>query len=311
MKKIKIVDLSSLIPGPMASYLLAKHLGSEVTKFEDINNRDQLADMRPSQKGIGIGYSLINESKKIMVVDYRRDGLAQIKEAVKTADIFVENFKGDRAYKMGLGFEDLKAINPAIIYCSIKGYDNDHKLAGKAAHDLNILAVSGYLALENKLGRELLPPTLQWADLFTSYHLALRLMAVVLAGKKGVRLAVSMAGAFVEATSLYIKPYELVKREVEKSDFILAGAVPCYNIYEAKDGRYVAVAAVEKTLWIDFCDQIGREDLSEKQYDPLYIKEVAGEMAKYDFGYWLKNKEFDFCVTPVLTIAEAEKIVHG
>ncbi len=292
----------------MASFLLAKHLGAEVVKFEDINNRDQLADMRPSLKGIGIGYSLINGSKQVRLVDFRRDGIAQIKEAVKTADIFIENFKGDRAYKMGLGFEDLKKINPNLIYCSIKGYGEKHNLANKAAHDLNVLAMSGYLTLEDKLEEMKVPPV-QWADMFTSYHLALRLAAALAIGIKGARLMISMEEAFAEAMSLYLAPFHKIKREPEKSDFILSGSMPCYNIYKTKDDRLVAVAAVEKTLWIDFCDHIDRPDLVEKQFEPYCIKEVAKEMEKYKHDYWL-DKEFDFCVTPVLLISEATKLNH-
>ncbi len=81
--KIKIVDISTLIPGPFASFLLRKHLRAEVLKIEDINQPDALINMRPTENGIGLGYSGINSEKKILRVDMRKDGVERIKQEIQ------------------------------------------------------------------------------------------------------------------------------------------------------------------------------------------------------------------------------------
>lgn len=135
-KNIKIIDASTLIPGPFSSFLLHKHLGADVIKIEDKNQLDALADMRPTQNGIGLGYLGINSGKKIMKVDFRKDGIEKIKDEIKNANLFLQNFKPGRAFKLGIGYENLIKINPKLIYCSISGYKPNHLLSKKSAHVL-------------------------------------------------------------------------------------------------------------------------------------------------------------------------------
>lgn len=301
--KIKIIDISTLIPGPFTSFILSKHLKAEVVKIEDINQPDALVNMRPTKNGVGLGYSGINSGKKVLKLDMRKDDIEKIKLEVKDATVFIENFKPGRAFKLGIDYEDLVKINPKLIYCSITGYPPNHPLSKKSAHDLNILSLSGYLDQQFKLGEPSALPPLLLADIFTAYHTTVRILTSLL-NQQGGHLQISMFEAFLEAMHFNNYPQLKLKKDFFPNDFVMSGKLPCYCLYKSKDGGVVAVAALEKPLWIDFCHGLNHEDWIEQQFNPKLTQIVAEEMSKHNRFDWLQA-ELDFCVTPVLSINEA------
>lgn len=304
--KVKIVDVSTLIPGPFTSFILGKHLQAEVVKIEDINQPDVLANMRPTKDGIGLGYSGINLGKKVLKLDMRKDGIEKIKYEVKDANIFIENFKPGRAFKLGIGYEDLKKINSQLIYCSITGYPPSHPLSKNSAHDINILSLSGYLDQQIKLGDFSVLPPLLLADIFTAYHASVRILTSLLNGTNGNHLQISMFEAFLEAMNFNNYPQLKQHKDFSPSDYIMSGKLPCYSLYKSKDKGVVAVAALEKPLWIDFCYHLDHKDWVEQQFDIQLTERVAEEMKRYDRFHWLQE-DLDFCVTPVLSINESSE----
>jgi crotonobetainyl-CoA:carnitine CoA-transferase CaiB-like acyl-CoA transferase len=309
MKKIKIVDVSSLIPGPFASFLLAKHLNCEVLKIEDTNQPDPLINMRPTKNGIGLGYLALNENKKIIKVDFREKGVDMIKDEAKDADIFIENFKTGRTLKLGVAYEDLIKNNSRLIYCSITGFAPKSALSGKSAHDLNILALSGYLEQQYKLGDRVPLPPLLLADSFTAHNAALRVAAAIIKNELPCHVEISMHEALLEAMTINNYPQLITNNDFSTSEFLFSGRLPCYGVFDTKDGRKVAVAALEKPLWVDFCTHLKREDLTEKQYEPEITQQIEAELKKYEMEHWLSN-DLDFCVTPVLSYLEAVKLKY-
>lgn len=303
---IKIVDFSTLIPGPFTSFILKNHLNAEVVKIEDINHPDALANMRPSEEGIGLGYIGINSGKKILRVDMRRNGIEKIMKEVRTASVFIENFKTGRASKLGLGYEDILAINPKVIYCSINGYSINHPLSRKSTHDLNILAICGYLDQQIRLGGSQALSPLLLADTFTAYHASVRILVSLLNRSEGSHLQISMYDAALEAMYFNNYPQITKKKEFSVNDFIMSGKFPCYSLYKSKDDGFVVVAALEKPLWIDFCHHLGHEEWIEEQFNINLLKNVSDEIKKYDRHHWFQD-DLDFCVTPVLSICEAKK----
>lgn len=308
--RIKIVDLSTLIPGPFATFLLQKYLDAEVIKFEDTKRGDNLKLLRPTQNGISLAYQAINNRKKIIPVDLRGDGLDKIKKEIKEADVFVQNYKAGRGEKYGLGFEDLLSINPHILYCSISGYGEKHPFAQKGAHDLNILGLSGYLDQQVRLTSSFSLPPVQIADILTSYHICLQIISCLYKKETGKHITVSMFEATLEALTLYNSPQLMSKTPISIEDNVMSGLYPCYRLYKSSDKRWVVVAALESAFWVDFCHALNREDLISKQFVIEATKEVEKEIGKYKRDYWLKD-DYDFCVTPVLNINEAKKLGYA
>lgn len=300
----KIIDVSTLIPGPFATFLLSGHIGAKVVKIEDVRLPDRLADLRPTREGVGMGYLAVNSGKETLRVDYQKNGLMLIRNEIKTADIFIHNFKSSREEKSGLSYANILKMNKNILYCKITGFRPGSPLKNKSAHDANILALFGYFDREYKTHTWVHLPAIQLADLFTAYHLALRLMSLLIIGKRPVNLVVSMEEAVCEALTIYNAPQLIWKREYDTADNPLTGALPCYSIYASRDGRPVVVAALETPLWVDFCEAVKRPDLVSAQIDRHRHADVARLMGTIPSNFWF-NPSFDFCVTPVLSAREA------
>ncbi len=299
---LNILDFSTLVPGPFATHLLQKHAGAQVEKIEDSEKPDPLSLLKPTTDGIGIGYSRINDHKNIVKTSIKGNLSATLSDNIKKSDVCLHNFKPNRAFKLGLSYEDVHAINPDLIYVSISGYNANHALAGKSAHDLNILSVSGYLdpiLHEHTLS---IPPILM-ADIFTSYHLATVLLSALFKGDKGKHLEISMFDALSEAFTLTTGTQQKTALAYKPMDNVMSGRYPCYHIYPCSDG-FVAVAALEQPLWVDFCTHLSKPAWSDKQFEPSIIPEISSVLAQTDKKHWLAS-DLDFCVTPVLDAKEA------
>lgn len=303
---LKIIDNSTLVPGPFTSYLLQKNLEASVTKIEDINQPDPLSFLRPTKDGIGIAYQEINKNKEIVKIDFHQNGSQKIKDLIKASDIFIENNKPGRTFKMGISFEDLVKENPKLVYVSIVGFPSDHPLSAKSTHDLNILALSGFLDQQYTLNHVTNPPPLVLADIFTAYYTANKIMSALIQKNTGIHLTISMWDAFNQAMSINNLPQLITQQDINTTDELMSGIYPCYHVYSTKDGL-VAVAALEAPLWIDFCQHINRPDLASQQFEPSIINEIEKIIGTTSKSTWLDN---DFCVTPVLSIIEAETLKY-
>lgn len=301
-KPITIVDTSTLLPGPFATYLLQKHLSAKVIKVEDIRLPDKLSEVKPTKEGESLIYQAINENKIIIKVDYSGSGTQEVKKLIGNADVFITNLKPARAQKLGLSAQDITKHNRDIIYCSISGYPHTHPLSGFAAHDINILALSGYLSLNHLSEGVMSIPSVQLADLFTSYHSALRITSALLKGIGSV-IKVSMYEATLEAIHLYRYPQIVLGRTII-DELSVQNHTPCYHIYRAKNG-YVVVGAIEGSYWVDLCHILRRNDLIPRQFDENVIPELEKEIAKKPKEFFLAH---DVCTTPVLTVNEAKKM---
>ncbi len=160
--------------------------------------------------------------------------------------------------RLGLGFEQLSALNPRLVYCAITGYGQDGPKAQVAAHDLNYMADSGLLSLAaDAAGAPVVPPALI-ADIGGGAYPAVINILLGLAGRaatgKGCRLDVSMSD------NLFTFAYWAIGNGLAAGQWprpgreLLTGGSPRYNIYPTADGRYLAAAPLEDRFWANFCD---------------------------------------------------------
>ncbi len=303
---MKILDFSTLLPGPEATKILLEE-GHEVIKIENINFPDTLKLMKPTQEGIGVIYKNLNNNKAIKQFDFRNENdIAQIIELVKGTDVIIENMRPGRMSKLGLGYESLKAHNEKLIYVSITGYPKDHAWAKKAAHDLNVLAVSGYFEYASRYSQQLNIPPIQIADIATSFYTAIKVLSQKLKNE-GAHINVSMIAAikhYFEVLSP-LGNYEPVEAE---QNFPLWGTCLCYNLYKTADNKYVALAAFEGPLWQDFCSENELVNLVDKQFSS-----DKNDMATIESFFSSKPLEYftaqdnDYCLTPVLSFKQAKE----
>ena len=294
---IRVLDLSRLLPGGYCTQLLQAQ-GATVTKVEP-----PAGDPIRHLPGGEAYFDALHQGKQLLTLDLRSPaGREALLGRVVDADVLVEGFRPGRMERMELGYESLAAINPALVYCAITGYGSNSPLARRAGHDLNYLARSGALALMPHHDGAPTIPGLQIADLAGGLQAAFLIAAALMDRAKtgrGRRVEVSMTGLMRSWTAL-----PRAARRAGLPGLGLTGELPCYHVYAVADG-FLTVAALESAFWSEFCQTIDREDLRDRQFDPVAIETVQATLREATRAEWIARfGETDVCVEPVLRLEE-------
>jgi alpha-methylacyl-CoA racemase len=301
---IRVLDLSRLLPGPYCSLLLAD-LGADVIKIETPTAGDY-ARMAPAELGFGGIFDAVNRGKRSLAVNYRLPrGRDVVLRLAANADVFLEASRPGQMTRRGLGPDDVHAVAPGIVYCSLSGYGQTGPYRDRPGHDLDYLALSGLLSLMGPRGARPTPPGLQVADIAGGTLAALEIVAAL------VRQAQTGAGATLDVAVLdaivsWLAPLGAGIARAASDGGPLGGTFPCYTVYQAGDGVWLAVGALEPQFWVSFCRGLGREDLVPRQYDPTAIGVVAGCLSARAADEWLELLDDDACVARVNLPVEAE-----
>lgn len=312
LEGIKVLDLSRLLPGPLASLWLAE-LGAEIIKIEDPDSPDPIREFVPLVKGVSVFHTALNRHKKSLALNLRTDqGKKAFLKLVAKADMVLEGFRPGVMAKIGLDAETCRKANPGLIFVSISGYGQTGPLAHLAGHDLNYLAMSGLLSL---IGEGQMP-SFQTADVAGGSYAALSGILAALLQKhrqgKGAFLDISMTEAAM--------PLGLLANEHRKAlpdaTFELSGSMPNYRLYSTKDGRFMALAALEPKFWELFCRHAGKEHLlnmylfsEEKRHESIAeLERFFLEKTMKEWMDWTAGQ--DFCLTPVLNQMEVRQHPH-
>ncbi len=312
---LKILDFSTLLPGPYTTLMLAD-MGAEVLKISSASRPDIVLDYPPfiGDTGVSASQAWLGRNKKTMFLNLKTgEGKAVVKELVKEYDIVLEQFRPGVMEKLGLGYEDLKAVNPKLIYCSLTGYGQTGPLRDAAGHDINYMSRSGIIS---QAGRRESGPSLmnfQIADIAVgSMNSVIGILAAVNYRKntgKGQYIDVAMMDGCVPFNSLDGAGFLVSGKEPKREGERLNGGC-IYDFYETKDGEYLSVGSLEPQFWSRFCTAIGREDLIEGTVYPPNIDEVKAEirgiLKTKTRDEWVEVfSHYDACVQPVLNLKEA------
>ena len=312
---LKILDFSTLLPGPYATLMLAD-MGAEVLKISSASRPDIVLDYPPfiGDTGVSASQAWLGRNKKTMFLNLKTgEGKAVVKELVKEYDIVLEQFRPGVMEKLGLGYEDLKAVNPKLIYCALTGYGQTGPLRDAAGHDINYMSRSGIIS---QAGRRESGPSLmnfQIADIAVgSMNSVIGILAAVNYRKntgKGQYIDVAMMDGCVPFNSLDGAGFLVSGKEPKREGERLNGGC-IYDFYETKDGEYLSVGSLEPQFWSRFCTAIGREDLIGGTVYPPNIDEVKAEirgiLKKKTRDEWVEVfSHYDACVQPVLNLKEA------
>lgn len=266
-----MLDLSRLLPGPYLTRMLVD-LGAEVIKIEGPEG-DMMRYLPPEIAGhatdYGAAFAALNAGKQSLVLDFKAPQSAAIFSAlVAKSDIVVESFRPGVAARLGIGYEQARAANPQIIYCSITGYGQNGPLAQVAGHDLNYLARAGILALCGPAEQPPSVPGVQIADLAGgALQGAVAILAALLQRARtgqGCFLDISMTRGVMGLVSM-----ELARRAMgapeARGEGTLTGGLPNYRVYATRDGKFMALAALEPKFFAAFCARVGCEELLSAQ----------------------------------------------
>jgi len=303
---IRVLDLTRLLPGPMATLHLAD-MGADVVKIEDTEAGDYA-------RGMSVLFRLVNRNKRAIRLDLKRpQGREVFLRLAKVADVLVEGFRPGVMAKLGLGYDALAAINPRLVYCSITGYGQDGPYADRAGHDINYI---GYAGVGDQIGTQESPvvPNFQIADLLGgALTPAMGILAALIDARscgRGRHVDVAMTDAVLAHAILPLLGFLERGRAPGRGTGMLDGGLPCYNLYRTRDGRYMAVGALERKFWETLCDILGCVDLKEKHIvygeEARPVKErLAAIFATRPQHEWSEVfARADCCVSPVLRMDE-------
>lgn len=316
LKGIRVLDFSTLLPGPICSLLLAE-AGAEVLKIERPVSGDDMRHYDPLYDGVGVNFVLLNRGKTSQVVDLKtQEGISVVKELVESTDILIEQFRPGVMQRLGLGYEDLIKINPTLVYCSISGYGQSGPYKDKAGHDLNYVAQSGLLSLTEDLNGAPLIPAVLLADIagggLPAFHNILLALIKVKTIGKGCHLDISMTENLFLFSYWAMAQGQATGHWPEPSKSLTTGGSARYQIYKAKDGRYLATAPLEEKFWITFCEVVGVNPTIESEVSSeVAIKVVQDAISKKNLDQWMMAFEGkDVCVTPVRSMEDAMHDPH-
>lgn len=312
---LKVLDFSTLLPGPFASLLLAD-MGAEVLRVESPTRMDLLRVLPPHDQGVSASHAYLNRNKRSLALDLKQpEALEVIKQLLQDYDIVLEQFRPGVMERLGLGYEALKAINPKLIYVSITGYGQTGPYKDRAGHDINYLALAGLASYTGRADNGPLPLGVQVADVAGgSLHGVIGLLAAVIARQQsglGQHLDVSMTDCAFSLNAMAGAGYLACGEEPGREDQMLNGG-SFYDYYRSRDGRWLSVGSLEPPFMKQLCTALGLEELATLGLSPQPAQQkklkdaLQTEFEKHDFAELCALfAELDACVEPVLTLGEA------
>ncbi|MBZ0277000.1 MAG: CoA transferase [Anaerolineae bacterium] len=277
---IRILDLTRLLPGAVCTLMLAD-MGAEIIKVEDPNGGDYARWMSPTVNGQGVFFGVSNRNKRSVIIDLKQaQGQAVFHKLAAAADVIIEGFRPGVMAKLGCDYPALHAVNPRLVYCSLSGWGANGPYAQRSGHDINYLAVAGLL------GAVRTPAVLggQVADLSGTYTAVAGILAALLKRERGGEGNFVDVSLFESAFPFMFQPWvETVTRHLSDSapdEGSLTGGLACYNVYKARDGRYVTLGALEPKFWANFCNAVERADLISDYLTPARQGYLRVELAE-------------------------------
>ena len=320
---IRVLDLSRLLPGAYASQMLAD-FGADVIKIEEPGSGDYGRFMPPhGAGGMSLHFLAINRNKRSMTLNLKsQEGREVFLRLVKGADVLLESFRPGVLARLGLGYEQLKEINPRLVYCAISGYGQNGPYQLRAGHDLNYAGYAGLLDYNRGSNGEPAMPATQLGDLAGGSLMSVIGILVALQGRtktgEGRMVDVSMTEGVMALLPFVAATYLNTGEPPTPGLSALDGGLPCYNIYETRDGKHVTLAALEPKFWHTFCTRIEHLELlpfhlpvgPEERAEAIGIlRDIFKTKTRAE---WLTElAEIDACVGPVYSIDEALNDPHA
>lgn len=310
---VRVLDLTRLLPGPLATLALAD-LGARVDKIEDPGPGDYLRHMPPQRGDTAGAYLALNRDKRAAVLDLKRpEGAAALLRLVRSYDVLVESFRPGVLARLGLGHETLCAANPRLVVCAITGYGQTGPLAQRAGHDLNYLARAGVLGVTGPSDG---PPAVhgaQMADVAGGALWAVSAINAALFARartgRGRVLDVSMTEGSLPLAAFSLGAFAADGEGPARGEHHLNGGIAAYQTYATRDGAHVALAALEPKFWTAFCKGAGLapslEALMPGPHQPA-LRTSLGELfsSKTRAEWEAFSAAHDCCLEPVLALRE-------
>jgi crotonobetainyl-CoA:carnitine CoA-transferase CaiB-like acyl-CoA transferase len=310
-----VLDFTTLLPGPLASLMLAE-AGAEVIKIERPGGED-MRRFAPMIGGESVPFAMLNRGKQVLTLDLKSEADREtLIPLLKRADILIEQFRPGVMARLGLGYDEVRAINPRLIYCSISGYGQSGPRADEAGHDINYIGNTGVLDLQpGPIDRPVVPPMLV-ADIAGGSFPAVINILLALRSRdqsgQGCHLDIAMTDAMF-TFAWYALALGAVAKFPKPGEMWLVGSSPRYQLYPTKDGRIIACGAIEQKFWEVFVAAIGLPpEFVDDKRDPAATRDTVAKfiVAKTSDEWRPILAAADCCATIVAPLEEAMRDPH-
>jgi crotonobetainyl-CoA:carnitine CoA-transferase CaiB-like acyl-CoA transferase len=268
LKGLKILEMGQLLAGPFASVLLA-WFGADVIKIEPPGIGDPLRTWRKLHNGTALWWYILGRNKKCITLNLRHPKGQEIaRRLAQNVDAVVENFKPGTLEKWGLGYEQLKEINPGVIMVRVSGWGQDGPNSHKPGYASVAEGVGGLRYVNGFPDRPPARPNLSFGDTLAGIHAALGLMTAIynrdVNGGQGQVVDVAIYEAVFNMMESMVPEYDMYGEVRERQGSRLSGVVPT-NTYLCKDGKYIIIGGNGDSVFKRFMHAIGRPDMAEDQ----------------------------------------------
>ena len=311
---IKVVEIAGIGPGPFCAMMLAD-MGAEVLRVD-----------RTAEADIGFAgdprKSLLNRGRRSVAVDLKNAaGIGAVKRLVAGADALIEGFRPGVMERLGLGPDECLAANPRLVYGRMTGWGQDGPIAHAAGHDINYIALSGVLHAIGRHGGPPVPPLNLVGDfggggMYLAFGVVCALLEAGRSGRGQVVDASMVDGSASLSTAIFGLRALGIWSE-ERGDNLLDSGAPWYDVYETKDGKYVAIGSLERRFYGELMRLTGlAADNPPKQWDRTQWPELRARLATVfkakTRDEWCAIMEgSDVCFAPVLSYTEALQHPHN
>ncbi|AHG64717.1 CaiB/BaiF CoA transferase family protein [Advenella mimigardefordensis] len=266
LQGVKVIEVCNVAAGPFCSMLLAD-MGADVIKIENPNGGDTLRSWPPISDGYSENFASLNRNKKSITLNLKDP--ADVKAARRLmceADIVLENNRPGVMDRLGLGFADIKALNPQIVYCSISAYGQSGPRSQEGGFDLTVQAMSGLMSITGEADGAPVKCGVPVCDFSAGLYAAFSIVSALRMAEKsgeGTHIDVSMLGATLGIAALQTSEYFGSGNNPRKMGSAHPRNAP-YQVFRCKDG-YFGMAAGNNSLWKSVCQVVNRPELYDDE----------------------------------------------
>jgi len=320
LQGIRVIDLSRFLPGPMLTQFMADH-GAEVIKIESVDEGEPTRSIGEMRDDISVFFANTSRGKKSLALDLKHpEGVEALLRLAETADVFIEAFRPGVMDRLGIGYRQVSARAPQIVYASICAFGQTGPYRDLATHDLAIEAMAGVISITRSRDGAPAIPGMPAADMLASMVGLSGVLMALLRRKetgRGDFLDLSMADALLSCIPNNLGSAMAERKQPELSSARALGGNALYALYETKDGEWIALGGQEMKFAVNVLTALGRPDLIDLCKLPpgrgqdavrAFLTEAFRTRTRQEWTAFFKGKDVPFA--PVQTLPEVLDDAH-
>jgi len=321
LEGIRVIDLTRLAPGPYCTMFLAD-LGADVIKIEPGGGRAAMSilPLGAGEEERMRAHNAEGRNKRSIVMNLKMTEAQEVfHKLAEKADVMIEEFRPGVVKRLGVDYETISKINPRIVYCSLTGYGQGGPYEQVAGHDINYISTGGAQGMIGERGGRPIVITNWLADYAAGgMQAAIGILAALMArGRtgKGQHVDIAMTDGVISLMHTEAATYFSTGKVPTTGDILMFAGIPCYGIYDTKDGKYISLGTLEPWFYENLCRALGREDFIPYEFN----QEKWGEVTAFFRETFLTKtrdewiqllRQIDTCVAPVYSVDEVFSDPH-